>query len=115
VLAVALSQACGLTIWGEYRGFVRGYGHDAALALFAYMLFRPEVAGPRKCGLVVVAVLFGTELGQALLAWNAQQQWLPIPRVGTFDWWDFVAFATGTGVAWLLDLKTLGGKLSPHD
>jgi hypothetical protein len=92
--ALAISFITKLAPMGSLTPLARGYGHDFGLAMLMFFVARSQLTHRLECAVFVFIVASAQEFSQLWL-------W------GTFDWWDFLAYAAGIAVAFTLDALTL--------
>jgi len=95
--ALAVSFITKLAPMGSLTPLARGYGHDFGLAMLMFFTARSQITHRVECAAFVFIVASAQEFSQLWL-------W------GTFDWWDFLAYAAGIAVGFMLDAVSLNQK-----
>ncbi len=111
VSAMVFSLTTKLVPMGSFTWLAKGYGHDCATPVFAYMLTRSHFSSSALCAAVTFLFFVLSEafqFFQFLIPGHSPGQ----PRFGIFDPWDIFAFTLGTTLAFGID--SLLTRRSPH-
>jgi hypothetical protein len=97
--AAALALGAAVLVYrGPGRGVIRGHVGDAAATMLVYavlgLIWR---ARPAVRAVAALAIAAAVELGQTV--WRGEGTLGELTIGGTFDGWDFVAYAIGVAVA----------------